>query len=525
MRIAIVLGNRINDDGTKYRSGGKKPLSNNNYSIMEYGGNMFYTINGNVKNGLMSLRRKALLGTEDNTNDVKEKRIGRGLKVGSDGLIYRQANSGLWLTDGSKYEDSPYYAKELEELFKASVNDDNYTPNEVYDEKGNRFIKGSKGWVKVSNQGAYRKRPGSTVTINNSSSSNVTVNDKNESETQPTSTSVETSSNTSSNKTVSKAAPKSASTSQTTSTPVVKTSKKEVLATAPKSVESTPQTSTLSEEELESIWGTINKKEPNFNAPTVKGYVDNIKSYLGLPKDEIKPVAPKTNETHPVEERWIGQYKPTTVGDWIGLGGNLIGSLASYIGTKNMVNDIPMPQKPVAAPIMKLKTRFNINAPLTEINEQEQMQRDMIGRNTSSSNVSLARQQRVMNEAQRSRNQLYTQKENTETQLINQDRLNRQSMMSKNVDAYNQWLNNFIQSKSNKAALKATNFNNLISGLTGGIGDMLSRIESRRATNNTIQAMAAANPNVDARQIGNFDYYNVYDKKTGKFIRKTKRIE
>ena len=82
-----------------------------------------------------------------------------------------------------------------------------------------------------------------------------------------------------------------------------------------------------------------------------------------------------------------------------------------------------------------------------------------------------------------------SQKENIETQLINQDRLNRQTMMSKNVDAYNQWLNNFIQSKSNKAALKANNFNNLISGLTGGIGDMLSRIESRRATNNTIQAI------------------------------------
>lgn len=249
------------------------------------------------------------------------------------------------------------------------------------------------------------------------------------------------------------------------------------------------------------------------------GELDQVEVVAEKPKDK------RDGTTSPVEERWIGQYRPTTVGDWIGLGGNLIGSLASYIGTRNMVNDIPMPQKPVAAPIMKLKTRFNINAPLTEINEQEQMQRDMIGRNTSSSNVSLARQQRVMNEAQRSRNQLYTQKENTETQLINQDRLNRQTMMSKNVDAYNQWLNNFIQSKSNKAALKANNFNNLISGLTGGIGDMLSRIESRRATNNTIQAMAAANPNVDARQIGNFDYYNVYDKKTGKFIRKTKRIE
>lgn len=321
--------NRINDDGTKYRKGGKKPLLDNNYSIMEYGGNMFYTINGNVKNGLMSLRHKARFGDEE--------------------------------------KDKELYLGELDQV--------------------------------------------------------------------------------------------------------------EVVGEKPK------------------------------NKPKDK------------PKDEGSGTTP------PVEERWVGQYRPTTVGDWIGLGGNLIGSLASYIGTRNMINDIPMPQKPVAAPIMKLKTRFNINAPLTEINEQEQMQRDMIGRNTSSSNVSLARQQRVMNEAQRSRNQLYTQKENIETQLTNQDRLNRQTMMSKNVDAYNQWLNNFIQSKSSKAALKADNFNNLISGLTGGIGDMLSRIESRRATNNTIQAIAAANPNVDARQIGNFDYYNVYDKKTGKFIRKTKRIE
>ena len=168
---------------------------------------------------------------------------------------------------------------------------------------------------------------------------------------------------------------------------------------------------------------------------------------------------------------------------------------------------MPNPIKPIIAQAAKLKTRYNVEPQLTEIREAEQMNRASVRRNTQSSNTSLAREQRLMNEARGARNTLYGQKENIETQLINQDRLNRQSVIRDNVKAYNEYLNKLTATKTAQNQLKVSNINNLISGLTGSVNSILGNIESRRATNNTLRAIAAANPNVDARLIGGFDYY------------------
>ena len=211
--------------------------------------------------------------------------------------------------------------------------------------------------------------------------------------------------------------------------------------------------------------------------------------------------------TQPKDGRWIGQYKTTNVGDWIGLGSNLAGTIASYFMTKNAINKMPEPIKPVMAQAAKLKTRYNIEPQLSEIREAEQINRAAVRRNTQSSNTSLAREQRLLNEARGARNTLYGQKENIETQLINQDRLNRQSVMRDNVRAYNEYLNKVTATKMAQNEMRASNINNLISGLTGSVNSILGNIESRRATNNTLRAIAAANPNVDARLIGGFDYY------------------
>lgn len=207
------------------------------------------------------------------------------------------------------------------------------------------------------------------------------------------------------------------------------------------------------------------------------------------------------------QSRWIGQYKPVTTADWIGLGSNLAGTVASYFMTKNAINKMPDPIKPVMAQAAKLKTRYNVEPQLTNIREAEQMNRAAVRHNTQSSNVSLAREQRLMNEARGARNVLYGQKENIETQLINQDRLNRQSVMRDNVRAYNEYLNRLTATRQGQNQLRISNINNLLSGLTGSVNNILGTIESRRATNNTLRAIAAANPNVDARLIGGFDYY------------------
>ena len=205
--------------------------------------------------------------------------------------------------------------------------------------------------------------------------------------------------------------------------------------------------------------------------------------------------------------RWIGQYKPITTGDWIGLAANGLGSIGSYLLTKSGINKMPDPIKPIMAPAAKLKTRYNIEPQLTETREAELTNRVGVRRNTQSSNTSLAREQRLMNEARNASNTLYGQKEKNETQLINQDRLNRQSVIRDNVRTYNDYITRLGANRQAQSQLRISNVNNLISGLTGSVNNILGTIESRRATNNTIRAIAAANPNVDARLIGGFDYY------------------
>ena len=224
--------------------------------------------------------------------------------------------------------------------------------------------------------------------------------------------------------------------------------------------------------------------------------------------DNTKITSPSTGGgTQSKDGRWVGQYKATNAGDWIGLGSNVLGSILSYGLTKSAINKMPKPNKPVMAQAAKLKTRYNIEPQLTETREAEQMNRAAVRRNTQSSNTSLAREQRLLNEARGARNTLYGQKENIETQLINQDRLNRQSVMRDNVRAYNEYLNKLTATKMAQNEMRIANVNNLISGLTGSVNNILGTIESRRATNNTLRAIAAANPDVDARLIGGFDYY------------------
>lgn len=223
--------------------------------------------------------------------------------------------------------------------------------------------------------------------------------------------------------------------------------------------------------------------------------------------EKIKSPSSTGGRTQSSDGRWIGQYKSTNIGDWIGLGSNLAGTVASYFMTKNAINKMPDPVKPVMAQAAKLKTRYNVEPQLTSIREAEQMNRGAVRRNTQSSNTSLAREQRLMNEARGAKNQLYGQKENIETQLINQDRLNRQSVMRNNVRNYNEYLNRLTATRQGQNKLRISNINNLLSGLTGSVNNILGTIESRRATNNTLRAIAAANPNVDARLIGGFDYY------------------
>lgn len=194
-----------------------------------------------------------------------------------------------------------------------------------------------------------------------------------------------------------------------------------------------------------------------------------------------------------------GKFKNLTTADWIGLGSNVAGSLASYFASKRAINKMRGPGQPTLISANKFKTKYNINSQLDRIREDKfEAYRD-IDSNTASSRVSLARKQRVRNAAGQVANELYGNKENIETNLINQDRRNQQRVRQFNAQQYNQYIDRKTAFDNGIREAKVTNINNLFSGINAGIQDMISRYENRKALNNTIGAMRASAPNVDDR--------------------------
>lgn len=225
-----------------------------------------------------------------------------------------------------------------------------------------------------------------------------------------------------------------------------------------------------------------------------------------LPKVEASipttlPVSTKTpaKGTTSYDDKGQGKFKNLTAADWIGLGSNVVGSLASYFASRRAINKMRGPEQPTLISANKLKTKYNINPQLDRIREDKfEAYRD-IDSNTASSRVSLARKQRVRNAAGQAANELYGNKENIETNLINQDRRNQQSVRQFNAQQYNQYIDRKAAFDNGIREAKVTNINNLFSGINAGIQDMISRYENRKALNNTIGAMRASAPNVDDR--------------------------
>lgn len=228
----------------------------------------------------------------------------------------------------------------------------------------------------------------------------------------------------------------------------------------------------------------------NRNLPTIKASIPTT-----LPVSTSVPVKQSSQS----DGKGQGKFKNITAADWIGLGSNMSGSLASYFASKRAINKMRGPGQPTLISANKLKTKYNINPQLDRIREDKfEAYRD-IDSNTASSRVSLARKQRVRNAAGQAANELYGNKENIETNLINQDRRNQQRVRQFNAQQYNQYIYRKAAFDNGIREAKVTNINNLFSGINAGIQDMISRYENRKALNNTIGAMRASAPNVDDR--------------------------
>ena len=210
----------------------------------------------------------------------------------------------------------------------------------------------------------------------------------------------------------------------------------------------------------------------------------------------IKPMNVSANSGSKGFNLFKGIDKGEAISSGIGAAGTLISGLLNT-GSINKTSAPQVPTPQLVAPA-KLKTSININPQLSDVRESELRQNKLVEGNTASSVASVARQQRISNNALSQRSRLRGEKENLETQLQNQDAMNRQQVASANAQQVNE-ANRFntiskVQTANDKIQANANNRTNIIEGLTSGVRDYQLGVDKRRSEENAIAAMMSANP-------------------------------
>lgn len=217
-----------------------------------------------------------------------------------------------------------------------------------------------------------------------------------------------------------------------------------------------------------------------------------------------------------------GHFNEITLGDIIGGVTNTIGSITNYNSNRRTLNNMKYSSAPIPIQAKKLKTRFNINPQLDKIREYLKATNRDIDANTASSRVALARKGIARTNALLQTNNLYATKENAEAQLLNQDNMNQQNVVARNVEMYNRWREGKSNFDNMLLEKRAENTSDLIRGLTTTVQDIIGGVEQRRNINNTLSTIAAANPNVTAEILKDLGVDFSYLIRNGKRIKNKK---
>lgn len=217
----------------------------------------------------------------------------------------------------------------------------------------------------------------------------------------------------------------------------------------------------------------------------------------------------------------------TKSGNFLGLGnaqlGNIAGTAlqvagsigAAAINTHALNNLKFTPRQTTLLSPVKLKTKVNIAPQLAEINSTVAKITNAANKTSASSRTRFQKIAAVRYAGLDEKSKLFGEKENKETTLINQDRLNQQSVAHKNAERIREDINYNIASKDNlhnqQTLGKASVWNSAINSISGAItgsNGFLDRIDARRQTAANLTAMSIAHP--DAARMLNGDGYKKY---------------
>ena len=183
-----------------------------------------------------------------------------------------------------------------------------------------------------------------------------------------------------------------------------------------------------------------------------------------------------------------------------------------------MLDNLRYSSAPAMRRAAKLKTRININPQLDKMRESLAAYERDVNANTASSRVALARKQRARLTNVMQTNQLYADKENKETELINKDRLNQQSVADANIRDYNRWAQNKAAFDSAVLEKRAENNTALINNINAGIQDLITNRNKRDSEFRTLSALSlGSSPNLPAEMfyasgVWNKRMYDLYRK-------------
>lgn len=232
----------------------------------------------------------------------------------------------------------------------------------------------------------------------------------------------------------------------------------------------------------------INRKKPsNLTMSNAAPITSGAKS-TKLPT-KLSPVDTGSNSGSGFKN-FLSSNKGELVSAGIGAAGTIISGLMN----KSSINKMTSPPIPQLVAPAKLKTNINVNPQLSDIRETELSMNRNIQGNTASSVASLARQQRVSNASLSQRNKIRGEKENIETQLYNQDAMNRQGVAVNNAQMINNRNMMANQLENDKIQANANNRTNIIEGVTSGVRDFQHGMDTRRRDNLAFAAELSKNP-------------------------------
>ena len=201
------------------------------------------------------------------------------------------------------------------------------------------------------------------------------------------------------------------------------------------------------------------------------------------------------------------------IADGLGLLTNIGLSIVGRNINNRMLNSLRYTNAPIPQRAAKLKTRININPQLDRMRESLASYERNIDANTGSSQIALGRKQKARLADVLGRNELYADKENKETELINTDRINQQEVANKNIEAYNNWVAGKAAFENSIAEQKASNRIAAINNINAGVQQIVSNIQQRMADQRTLAALTLGSPNLPAEMFYGSGIWNkrMYD--------------